>query len=223
MNLDTAWAIIELEFRTVSGGKGKDTADSQRKSELAMQQQAFNTQQKQLAMLNTKLSPYLSGTQGFTPEQLATMRSQFLNSNANTFNQAGQQVREALTARGNTGANPIGGDYVRGLSGLLGARAQSQSQGLLGINAQNAQQALMNQFNAANVLSGNAATLTGTQGVAGSAASSALNDYIRAANTGFASSFMNSLGGSLGAGIGGGLTGGIGTGLSHIGSGNYGW
>jgi len=59
--------------------------------------------------------------------------------------------------------------------------------------------------------------------VAGSAASSALNDYIRAANTGFASSFMNSLGGSLGAGIGGGLTGGIGTGLSHIGSGNYGW
>lgn len=223
MITETAWALIALDGRTVSGGKGKGTADTQRKQELAMQTQAFNTQQKQIAALQKALSPYLSGTQGFTPDQLATMRTQFLNSNAQTFNQAGSQVREALTARGNTGANPIGGDYVRGISGLMAARAGSQSQGLLGINAENARQALMNQFNAANVLSGNAATLTGTQGVAGSAASSALNDYIRAANTGFLSSFTNSLGAGLGSGIASGVTGGIGTGFSKIGSGNWGW
>lgn len=222
--IETAWAIIAIDFRTVSGGKGADTANAQRQQELQMQQQAFNTQQAQLALLNKSLSPYLAGKTGFDPALLASMRSQFLNSNNSTFNQAGQQVREALGARGEgTGSNPVGGSYAGNLGNLMAAKAGSQSQGLLGINVQNAQQALQNQFNAANVLSGNAAILTGTQGVAGSAASSALGDYIKAKNTGFASSFANSFGGALGAGLGAGLTGGLGTAVSKVGSGNYGW
>lgn len=192
------------EGRTVSGGKGATSkADQQRQDELNMQKSAFDTQQKQLAMLNKSFSGYLGGKTGFDPQMLASMRSQFLNSNNSTFNQAGQQVREALGARGaGTGANPVGGDYVRGISNLLGAKAGSQSQGLLGIDVQNASQALQNQFNAGNILSGNAATLTGTQGVAGAGASSALNSYINASNSGFLGSFQNSLGGALGKSLG---------------------
>lgn len=199
------------EGRTVSGGKGVTSkADDQRKQELDMQKQAFATQQQQLAMLNKSFSGYLGGKTGFDPQMLASMRSQFLNSNNSTFNQAGQQVREALGARGSgTGENPVGGDYVRGISNLLGAKAGSQSQGLLGIDVQNAQQAITNQFNAGNILSGNAATLTGTQGVAGAGASSALNSFINASNSGFSGSFQNAFGGALGKSLGtfGGSTG----------------
>lgn len=203
------------EGRTVSGGKGATSkADQQRQDELSMQKQAFATQQQQLGMLNKSFSGYLNGKTGFDPKMLASMRSQFLNSNNSTFSQAGQQVKEALGARGEgSGSNPVGGSYGGNIAQLLSAKAGSQSQGLLGIDVNNAQQALQNQFNAGNILSGNAATLTGTQGVAGAGASSALNSYITASNTGFSGSFQNALGGALGKSIGtfGGTTGPGGT------------
>ena len=186
--------------------KGSDTANRQRQQELDMQTAAFNMQQQQLATLTKAFSPYLSGKIGFQPEQLASMRSQFLNNNAQTFNQAGQQVRQALGARGEGQGNlPVGGTYAAGIAPLMAAQAGSQSQGLLGLNVQNALQALQNQFNTGNLLSGNAAILTGTQGVAGNAASSALNSYINAKNQGFGSAFMGTLGSALGKGVGGGI------------------
>lgn len=183
--------------------KGADTANEQRKEELAMQKKAFNEQMSMLTKLRSSFDKYLTKNIGFDPAQKAAMTTQFLNSNDQTFNQAGSMVREALGARGNRGGTPIGGDVVRGLSGLLGARAGSQSSGLLDVNLQDAAQAITNRFNAGNLLSGNAATLTGTQGVAGSSASSALQSYIQAKNTGFLSSFMNSFGGQLGKTLGG--------------------
>jgi hypothetical protein len=214
-------AILELEQEDYSGPiaycKGADTANSQRQDELNMQKSAFDTQQKQLDMLNKSFSGYLGGKTGFDPKMLAAMRSQFLNSNNSTFNQAGQQVREALGARGSgTGANPVGGDYTRGIANLLGAKAGSQSQGLLGIDVNNAQQALTNQFNAGNILSGNAATLTGTQGVAGAGASSALNSYITAQGQSFGGQFLSGLGGTLGKAVGQGVSAGAGAGLFGV-------
>lgn len=213
---------------TVAEAKATGVADQQRQQEMQMQTQAFQTQMKQLSTLNSSFSKYLSGNQGFSPQAMAGMQSQFLNSNNSTFNQAGQQVREALGARGEgTGANPVGGNFAQGLSNLLGAKAGSQSQGLLGLQVQNQMQAQNNMFNAGNLLSGNAATLTGTQGVAGNAASSALNSYVTASANSFGGSFAKSLGSSLGQGIGSGvsagLTGGLGTAMSKVGSGNYGW
>ncbi len=201
------------EGRTVSGGKGvTGIANDQRKAELDMQKQAFQTQMAQIADLKKAFSQYTQGAgQGFDPATLAAMKTQFLNSNNQTFNQAGQQVREALGARGEgTGANPVGGNYAQGLANLLGAKAGSQSQGLLGVDVTNAQQSLTNRFNAGNLLSGNAATLTGTQGVSGSGAASALNSYINAENSGMMGSFKNAFGGALGKGLGQGVAGGIG-------------
>jgi len=202
------------EGRTVSGGKGGDTANAQRQQELDMQKQAFAQQQSQIADLKNAFSKYTTQNIGFDPSQLSSMRSQFLNSNSSTFNQAGQMVRSALGARGSgTGQLPAGGDYTRGLVGLLAGRAGSQSQGLLGINIQNQQQALQNRFNAGNLLSGNAAIQTGTQGVAGSGASSALSSYITAQNN---DPFMSALGGTLGKGLGTGILGAAGQAASYI-------
>lgn len=199
--------------------KGADTADAQRKQELSMQTQAFNTQQSQLKQLQSSLQGYLSGKQGYSPQAMSGMTSQFLNNNNQTFNQAGQQVRSALGARGSgTGQLPAGGDYTRGIAGLMAAKAGNQSSGLLGLNVQNQQQALQNQFNAANVLSGNAATLTGTQGVAGAGASSALNSYESALQASFGGQFMGALGKGLGSGVASGITGGAGAGLSGLAS-----
>lgn len=190
------------EGRTVSGGKGSDSAAAVRDKEFAMQKQSFDTQMAMIKQLTGALSPYLSGTRGFSPAAMAGMTSQFLNSNNQTFNQAGQMTREALGARGNLGTNPAGGDYARGLSNLLGAKAGSQSQGLLGLQVQNALQAQNNMFNAGNILSGNAASLTGTQGVSANAMSNALNQFMSSTNAGFGGSFVRGFGSSFGSGLG---------------------
>lgn len=211
--------VLEHHWSDWSGtwelAKGKDVAKQQLDTQTAMQTAANQRQAKLLDMMTGKFSPFLGGKTGYDPQMLAAMRSQFLNQNTGLYNQAGQQVRAALGARGEgSGQLPVSGDYTRGIASLLGARAGSQSQGLLGLDVQNAQQALNNQFNAGNLLSGNAATLTGTQGVAGSGASSALGNYIQAANSGIAQSFMGGLGQGLGGGLGAFATGGFGKILS---------
>lgn len=203
---DAEGEILEHEWLEYSGPialcKGSDSAAAVRDKEFAMQKQSFDTQMAMVQKLTGALSPYLSGTQGFSPQAMAGMTSQFLNSNNQTYNQAGQMTREALGARGNTGANPAGGDYARGLSNLLGAKAGSQSQGLLGLQVQNALQAQNNMFNAGNILSGNAASLTGTQGVSANAMSNALNQFMSSTNAGFGGSFVRGYGSSLGSGLG---------------------
>jgi hypothetical protein len=201
--------------------KGANVAQQQQQQELAMQQKAYDTQAAQLQQLQTQLTPYLQGAgQGYDPQQMAGMQSQFLNQNAQQFQNAGQAVRAALLARGEgSGTAPVGGDYTRGISSLMGAAGASQAQGLLGLQQQSALQALQNKFNAAGVLSGNAQTLTGTQGVAGSGASSALNSYIQAKNSGLMQNLMSGLGSGLGQGLGAMATGGLSTMLSGLGKG----
>lgn len=217
--IDIATGIVELRESfeycgQISESKGQKVADTQRKQEMAMQQQAFNAQQKQLDQLKTAFSPFTTGQgQGFDPATLAAMNTGALNTNAQQFQSAGQNVRSALLARGSGGGNlPVGGDYVRGISGLMGARASDLSSQLNNIRLQNASQSIANRFNAGNLLSGNAATLTGTQGVAGAGASSALQSYIEGANApGFLSTFAGALGKGLGGGLAGGITGGLGS------------
>ena len=208
--------VLERESYEYSGpvelAKGADTANQQRQAELKMQQEAFDRQSQQLDFLNKQFSKYLTGNIGFDPRQLTATRSNFLNTNSSTFNQAGSAVRSALRARGSGGGDqPVGGDYTRGIAGLMGAQASDRSQGLLNLNIQDALQALTNRFNAGSVLSGNAATLTGTQGVAGAGASSALNSYITAKNSGLMQSFASSLGQGLGGGLSAFATGGFGS------------
>lgn len=225
-----AWTGEFYEYDgPVAECKGAGVAQAQQQQELGMQQEAFQKQIMQLQSLQSSLSPYLTGQLGYSPQLYGAMQSQFLGNNAQQFQNAGQAVRQALLARGSgLGDMPTGGDYTRGISSLMGAAAQSQAQGILGLQQANAQQALQNQFNAAGLLTNQAQVLGQTQGVAGSGASSALNAYIQAKNTGLMQSFASGLGSGLGAiatgGVGqisqgiAGILGGAGSGQGLMGA-----
>lgn len=205
--------LIERKTFPYSGpideAKGDGKAAAQLNLENQLTKQQLDRQNSMQDAATQAVKDFLSGNKGFAPDQLAAMRSQFLNSNSQTFNDAGSQVRAYLASKGaNGGTLPVGGDTVRGIASLEGARASSQSSGLLGLDVTNAQQALSNLFNASNVFSGNAAS--SNVGTFNGGASGALNSYIAAANTGFGNAFTSGLGGALGKGIGAGLTGGIG-------------
>lgn len=190
-------------------GKGSGTA----KEQLDLQNKITADQLAQQKAIRDKIlastEKYTTGAgEGYDPAQFAAMISQFLNQNSQTFNAARGQVISSLNTRGVGGGEaPGGGDTTRGLENLEGARASSQSQGILGANIENLQQALTNRFNALNVQSGQAAQVGGNVATFNSGASSALDDYIKAKN---APGFMQSLGQTLSAGVGGGIANMIG-------------
>ena len=200
----------------MSGG-GTGTSKDQLAEQNKLQQQALDQQKAIRDQIMGSIGKYLSGNVGFDPQQLAIMQSQFLNQNTNNFNQAGSAVRSALASRGAGGGDiPVGGDYVRGIASLEGAKANSQSQGILGTNLANLQQALNNQFNAASVASGQSAQIGQNIGVFGQGANNALNQYVQASQSGFMNQFGKGLGSALGAGIGDIATAGIGSSLGGL-------
>lgn len=212
-----------FEYPYISGAKGSDVANQQRQEELDMQKAAIARQNAQQDYVKSLTNQYVTGAgQGFDPQLLAMLQTNFMNTNDAAFNSAGNGVRSALLARGVGGGNlPVSGTTVQGLLGLSSARANSQAQGLQNIGLQNLQTALNNRWNALNILNGQPAQLDTQIGSSANAASSALNSYIQAKNTGFASAFANSLGGTLGKGLGTLATGGISGGLGMLpGTGN---
>lgn len=206
--------VLEHEWYDYDGpvaeAKGGDTAKSQMDKQNELTQKQLDMQNKTLAQINSGVGKYLSGDIGFDPATLANMQSSFLNNNALQFQNAGTAVRDALTARGANGSLPVGGSYTRGLSGLLGAQASSTAQGLQNLAIQNAQQGLANKFNAGSLLGGNAATLGSNVNTFNAGASSALEQYIKAKNSGIMQSFMGGFGQGLGGGLGAFATGGLG-------------
>lgn len=167
-------------------------------------------------------SQYTTGAgQGYDPAQFSAMMSQFLNSNSATYNQAGSAVTSALASRGaGTGQLPVGGDYTRGLEDLVGAKANSQSQGILSGNISNLQQALTNKFNALSVQSGQSAQLGSNVSTFNNGANNSLDQYVKASNTGFTASLENGLGAGLGSTVGkafgAGISGGVSKAFSSI-------
>jgi hypothetical protein len=101
----------------------------------------------------------------------------------------------------------------------MGAAAASQAQGLLGLQQQNAMQALQNKFNAAGLLTNQAQIYSAPQSVAGSGATSALQSYINARNTGIMQTLAGGFAQGLGSGLATGVTGGLGNLMSNIGRG----
>jgi hypothetical protein len=208
-------------------GADSGVAQRQQKAELQMQKQSFDMLQQRQNQVGGAVGKYLSGNVGFDPQQLALMKSQFLNQNAAQYNQAGRATRTALLRSGSADSmTPAGGDYVRGISGLEGGMANNASSGIANINLQNLQQALNNKFNAASLINGQAAQLTSPISSFGQDASSALNSYITAANSGFGATlgrgFANGLGSAVGSGIGAFATGGFGSLGSMLGGGGKG-
>lgn len=198
--------------------------DSTQKAQLsqqnAAQTAAQTAQNSTLGQVNTSLSPYLSGTQGFTPQQLAAMNSQDLDQNAQQYNAAGNQLRQQLLARGESGQTPMSGTGVAGIAGLLSGKASDLANSLRTTTLNNAQQGLTNQFNANSILSGNAQTQAGNVNTYGAGANNALNAVSSAQQNSFGNTLLKTLGGQFGllgsvaaAGAGGAGLSGIGTAL----------
>ena len=200
------------------GGGGSGASKDQLKQQNALQQQAFDLMKQAQGKVSDAVSQYLNGAgQGFDPQQLALLKSQFLNSTAKQYQSAGQNVRTVLLRSGSmNGASPLGGDAIRGIAGLEGGLADTSSSGLANINLQNLQQALNNKFNAASLINGQAAQLASPIATFGSGANNALSNYVQAQQSTFGNMFGRSLGGALGQGLGQGLTGGFGSALSGL-------
>jgi hypothetical protein len=196
---------------TVAACKGGDVAKEQMREQTKLQKEAFSLMKAQQQKVEAGVGKYLSGNQGFDPQQLAIMRAQFLNQMGKNYNSAGSNVRTALARRGSLNSSaPVGGDAVRGLSALEGSLASDTSSGLANIDLSNLSQALTNKFNAASLINGQAAQLTSPISSFGSGAASALEQYVKASNQGFTSAFANAFGGALGKGFGQGIVGGVG-------------
>jgi hypothetical protein len=192
------------------------------KDQLALQNKNTADQLAQQKAIRDQImsatSAYTTGAgQGYDPAQFAAMMSQFLNNNSATYNQAGSAVTSSLAARGaGTGQLPVGGDYVQGLEALQGAKASSQSEGILSGNISNLQQALTNKFNALGLQSGQGAQLGSNVATFNSGASNALNSYVNASQGGFMNQFGKSLGSSIGGAFGAGISGGLSNAIGKI-------
>jgi hypothetical protein len=198
-------------------GANTGTASSQLSQNNANQAAAQAAQNSTLGQINSSLSPYLSGNQGFTPAQMAALNSTALDQNAQQYNSAGNQLRQQLQARGDNGATPLSGTGVAGIAGLLSGKASSLSNSLQTNVLNNAQQGLTNQFNANSILSGNAQTQAGNVNTYGAGANSALNAYTSAQANSPLNTFLKTLGGGLGTAGAIAGAGGLGTALSGLG------
>ena len=177
---------------------------SQLNSQNQLQAQQQAAQNQLLQQNNTALSPYLTGNQGFTPEQMAALNSQALDQNALRYNQGTQQANAQLAARGEGLGN------TPGSGNLQAAKAGDLADALRTVTLNNAQQGLTNKFNAASVLSGNAQTYAGNVGTYGSGASNALSNLTQAQGNSFSSKFGQGLGSGLGSAVSKGIAGTVG-------------
>jgi hypothetical protein len=184
---------------------------SQLNSQNQLQAQQQAAQNQLLQQNNTALSPYLTGNQGFTPEQMAALNSQALDQNALRYNQGTQQANAQLAARGEgLGNTPGSGVAATGYGNLQAAKAGDLADALRTVTLNNAQQGLTNKFNAASVLSGNAQTYAGNVGTYGRGASNALSNLTQAQGNSFRSKFGQGLGSGSGSAASKGIAGTVG-------------
>jgi hypothetical protein len=197
-------------------GKGSGTSKDQLKRQNDLVDKQLAEQKEIRDKLMESFGKYLTGDHGFTPEQVAALETEFLNSNDAAFNDAGQTVRAAVAARGGNDL-PLSGSAVRSLAGLEGAKATAQSKGLIGIKLADLTQALTNKFNAGSVISGQGTQVGNNIAQFNAGAGDALSNYVKAEGQGFGSTFASAFGGSLGTGLSAITTGGISEALKQLG------
>jgi hypothetical protein len=199
-------------------------------------QKQYANQKGVLDFLQSTLKPIVAQSlagHGFDAATEAAMRTSATEGLTNEFQHAQMALNQQLKTAGD--ANVPSGVTAGLDTALLNQEAQAKAGAQREITVRNAALANSNLWNAINALGGNAAqanplgyasSATGGSGaIAGLGESqSALQNAITSANS---NSFFGKLGGafasSLGSGLGSALTGGLGTGVSMMGSGNFGW
>jgi hypothetical protein len=205
-------AIIErylAEGRTVSGGKGDNTASQTEKSQGAFTQQLqqifaqHNQQQQgQLNFLNQKLQDAINNPQGYNPQALAAMRTQATEQGALQNQQVEKALGNKFATQGGATSLPSG-VQAQLQAQTANAAEQNVNNAQMGITEQNAQLQNENQWRAIQGAEGVAgmenpdalaSTETGSAGTVGN-----LSQAVTAAN---GPTWGSILGGVVGAGLG---------------------
>lgn len=185
------------EGRTVSGGCGassqqKDIANQQQQNfqQLAGNaQQVFGDSSQIFKDLTSSFAPIVAagpGQSGYTPAELAALRSSAITNTGQQYKNAAAAAGERIAASGGGNAVLPSGT-VAGVEGNIANAGAAQTAGqLTNIDIQNAEVGRQNWMNAAGVLAGapnvfNPATNSSREGTsAGSAAMTSANDVYNA-------------------------------------------
>lgn len=203
------WAVAKGD----SVAKQNEAATAQFDQQL-MQifQSQYQTQQAQLKYLQGKMQPIIDkGGQGYTPEQLAAMRTSATDTNS-------QQYQNAQAALNNEVTQASGGSKLSGVSGavaesdaaLLDAAARQQAGSQNQITQANASLQQQNYWNAINVLNGVAAqenpqSYASESNSAGGTVAG-LSQAVTAANQSQLLGALGGVAGGVGAALGGGFS-----------------
>jgi hypothetical protein len=200
------------EGRTVSGGKGDQTAKAAENQQMAFTAQLmktfqaqFSNQQGVLSYLQNTLKPQIAAPQGYDPATLAALKTNAINRNAENYQNALKGVQANMSTKGGPTSLPSGvEEQIR--AQLAGQEAQGQSDALTQIQESDAGLKQQNYWNSVNALNGVSAQFN-PLGYAGEAngGSSAISGLSEA----FTQSNQSQLLGALG-----GIAGGVGTALS---------
>lgn len=102
------------------------------------------------------LLPFLQeGGEGFSPDALAAMRAEAIDTTAGQIGGARRSLNTELARRGlRTGSNPLSGEGARRIAELDTAGGIETARALREVTTKNEQQRLQNMFNAFNIASG---------------------------------------------------------------------
>lgn len=198
--------------------KGDDTAKQAEKNQMVFDQQLmtifqaqYATQKSQLDYLNNKMRPIIdNGGTGYTPQQLAAMRTSVTDSNSKQFQNAQDALNNQLVqSGGGSKLSSVAGNKVEADAALLSASAAQQAQGQEAVTGQDAQLKQVNYWNAINALNG-VASQTNPLGYASAATSgtNAVANASQAVTAANQSQILGALGGIAG-GVGSALGGGF--------------
>jgi hypothetical protein len=245
------YVTVESEWFDYAGevalckGDNTDKQAEQASLENEQQQNAFSAQlmdvfkaqygqqQGVLNYLQGKMQPMIDNPTGYGDKALTAMRTSSDDQISNQYQNAQKTLQSNSFAMGGRDL-PSGVDSQLAAS-LLNGEAQDKAgaQNQITMADENLKQS--NYWNAVNTLNGvgteynpqsYAGASTGASGASSGAAgavASTSQANTAASNSGFLSKLAGGFGSALGSGLAGGLTGGLGTGVSMLGSGNFGW
>jgi hypothetical protein len=179
--------------------------------------QQYATQKSNLDYLTAKLKPQIdAGGTGYTPAQLASMRTGATDTNSAQFQAAKAALQESISQRsGGSKLTGVSGASTEADAALLNSAAQTEAGSQEQITAANANLQQQNYWQAVNVLNGVAAQ-NNPLGYAGSA--TAGTGAVASASDAYTNSNKSQLLGALGGALGGAVGGWAGGGFKMPGS-----
>lgn len=174
--------------------------------------QQYATQKSNLDYLTSKLKPQIdAGGTGYTPEQLASMRTGATDTNSAQFQAAQAALQNSISQRsGGSKLTGVSGASTEADAALLNSAAQTEAGSQEKITADNANLQQSNYWNAINTLNGVAAQ-NNPLGYASSATAGtgAVANASQAYTSSNQSQLLGALGGIAGGAVSGWATGGF--------------